>query len=226
MADQRTRVLADVARLVVDRRIAVSRPALVAVDGVDGAGKTHVADELADLLAGVGEVVVRAGIDGFHHPRAHRHAEGRTAEAVWGRHFDFSALRRELLDPWRTGPGAAYRTQWHDVVTDSYVASSPRRVPDTGLLLVDGVFLQRPELDGVWDLVIFLDVPFVVSVGRMAARDGTVDDVEHPDQRRYAEAQRRYLAECDPRGRADVLLDNRDLRRPRRVRPAPRGREG
>ena len=45
---------------------------LVAVDGVDGAGKTTFCDELASVLRAQGRAVVRASVDDFHHPRAIR----------------------------------------------------------------------------------------------------------------------------------------------------------
>jgi uridine kinase len=179
----------------------------LAVDGVDGAGKTTFADALAALLRRRGRVVVRASIDGFHHPLAHRRAEGRTSQAVWSRHFDHTALRRELLDPWRHG--GRYRTAVHDVATDEPLDRPPQPVPPHGVLVVDGLFCQRPELAGCWDRVVFLDVPFAVSVARMAARDGSVDDVDDPDQRRYIAAQEHYLATCAPRERADLVVDNR-----------------
>ena len=219
----RAEVLAQVRDLVAARRAALGRPLLVCVDGVDGAGKTTFADELAAVLRERDVRVVRAGIDGFHHPRAHRHADGRNAEAVWTRHFDYPALRRELLDPWRSGPGSTYRPVVHDVHADANVDAAPQPVPAAGVLLVDGVFAQRPELADAWDVAIFLEVPFEVSVTRMAARDGTVADVDHPDQRRYADAQRRYLTTCDPRRRADVVVDNADLERPRVVAVRPPG---
>ncbi len=190
------------------------RPVLVAVDGVDGSGKTCFADELAAVLRARGAGVVRASVDDFHLPREHRHRLGRTPRAVWTRHFDYRSLRRELLDPWLRGPGASYRPAWHDVVSDEYVDAPLETVPDRGVLLVDGVFAQRAELESAWDLVVWLEVPFEVSVSRMAARDGTVDDVDDPDQRRYADAQRIYFETCGPRQRADLVVDNADLDRP------------
>lgn len=190
------------------------RPVLVAVDGVDGSGKTCFADELATVLRGRGATVVRASVDDFHHPREHRHRLGRTPQTVWTRHFDYRSLRRELLDPWLRGPGSSYRPAWHDVATDAYVDAPLETVPERGALLVDGVFVQRPELERAWDLVVWLDVPFEVSVHRMAVRDGTVDDVDDPDQRRYADAQRIYFETCGPRRRADLVVDNADLDRP------------
>jgi imidazolonepropionase len=73
------------------RLLALETPALVGVDGPDGAGKTTFADDLAAMAATVGCSVVRASVDDFHHPRGFRHAEGRTPWTVWTRHFDHQA---------------------------------------------------------------------------------------------------------------------------------------
>jgi uridine kinase len=186
------------------------RPSLVALDGGDGAGKTVLADELAALVGGS----VRAILDDFHHPRAHRHALGRTGRSVWERGFDYTAVRRELLDPWRRGPGSAYRRRWHDLTTDAYVDDLTDVVPESGVLIVDGVFAQRPELAGSWDLVVYVDMPDDVRVCRMAARDGLSPEPDHPEQQRYLDAQRLYRDACRPRESADIVVDNTDLERP------------
>ena len=130
---------------------------------------------------------------------------------MWERHFDLVALRREFLDPWRSGPPATYRHRRARRGDRRGRLGLPQQpVPAEGVLVVDGLFCQRPEgLDGCWDVVVFLDVPFEVSVARMAARDGSPDDVEHPDQRRYVDAQRIYFRTCDPQRRADLVIDNR-----------------
>lgn len=210
----RAQVLAAVAAQIPK----LDRPLLVAIDGVDGSGKTTFADELGALLIEQGRVVVRAGIDSFHLPRAIRHGRGRSPESVWSRHFDYRALRRELLDPWLTGD-REFRSSWHDVVTDEYQDVAPRPVPTSGILLVDGVFAQRAELRNAWDLTVFLDAPFEVTVPRMAARDGTVSDVDDPDQQRYIGAQRLYFEHCSPRDLADIVIDNADWAAPIIVEP-------
>ncbi len=48
----------------------------VGIDGVDGAGKTTFADDLAPLLAASGRPPIRASVDGFHYPRATRYRRG------------------------------------------------------------------------------------------------------------------------------------------------------
>jgi uridine kinase len=89
-----------------------------------------------------------------------------------------------------------------------------RLAPAGAVLVVDGLFLHRAELDGLWDFTVFLDVPFEVTAARMAVRDGTHPDPEHPSMARYVQAQRHYFAECTPWARADVVVDNADVERP------------
>ncbi len=227
MDDAWTTIVRAVAAYLPDPT-ALGRPVLVAIDGGDGVGKTTFADALAAHLASYpgkasrpsptpdqGYAVVRASIDDFHHPSAHRHAEGRTGRTVWERSFDIAAVRRELLDPWRTGVGAAYRRRWHDLATDADLDEPAEGVPERGVLVVDGVFAQRAELRDAWDLVVYLDAPDEVRAARMAARDGGSADLDHPDQVRYLEAQRLYRDLVDPRSRADVVVDVTDLTQPR-----------
>ncbi len=176
MTPERLAVLARVADGLPD----LDRPVLVVVDGADGAGKTWFADDLAALLEESGRPVVRATVDDFHHPRAHRHELGRTGETVWTRSFDYRALRHHLLDPWGNGAGATYRRRHHDLADDVLVDEPAAEVPEHGVLVVDGVFAQRAELAGCWDLVVWLDVPDEERVRRMAGRDGVPPDPRIP----------------------------------------------
>jgi uridine kinase len=199
---------------VVEALPELDRPVLVVIDGGDGAGKTWFADELAALLDEAGRRAVRATMDDFHHPRAHRHELGRTGETVWARSFDYRALRRELLDPWASGAGSTYRCRFHDLDTDAYVDDAPAAVPERGVLVVDGVFAQREELGGCWDVVVWLEAPDEERVRRVAERGGFVAHVDDPDQQRYLDAQAIYRAQVDPVRSADIVVDNTDADRP------------
>ncbi|MFZ0030865.1 MAG: hypothetical protein WAK84_03215, partial [Candidatus Cybelea sp.] len=50
--------------------LGLDRPTLVAIDGIDGAGKTTLAHELVPFLDRSQRPVIRASIDNFHRPRA------------------------------------------------------------------------------------------------------------------------------------------------------------
>jgi uridine kinase len=74
-------------------------------------------------------------------------------------------------------------------------------------LVADGVFLQRPELDDLWDLRIWVDVSFEESLRRAVIRDAHyMDDVRGRYEGRYHPGQRIYLDEVDPRARADIVV--------------------
>ena len=53
-----------------------SSPLRVAIDGIDAAGKTTLADKLAPLIEAQGRPVIRASIDGFHRLRSLRYRPG------------------------------------------------------------------------------------------------------------------------------------------------------
>jgi len=180
---------------------------LVAVDGVDGAGKTTFCDELAAVLRGQGRAVVRASVDDFHHPRARRWRRGRTSpEGFFLDSFDYERFVDHLLTPFAAG--RPFRRASHDLETDEYVDAEAEVAPPSALLLVDGIFLHRDELVRHWDFSVFLSVDFAVSVGRMALRDGSPPDPDDPRNRRYVEGQRLYFAACDPVRRADLVIDH------------------
>jgi len=208
----RRRVLQHVARCVPEASAGWVR---VAVDGVDGAGKTTFADELAQVLTTAGRTTIRATVDGFHHPKAYRHRRGRHSwEGYWLDAFDVEQLCRELLDPLQPGGSGRYRRAVHDLASDQVLDLPYELAPSTAVLLLDGVFLHREELEDYWDLSVFLDVPFDISVNRMAARDDTDPDPDSPAVRRYVHAQRHYLTAVNPRTRATIVVDNSDLEHP------------
>ena len=199
--------------LLADRVAALPRPALVAVDGVDGAGKTVLADDLAAVLVRRGDRVVRVGIDGFHRPRAARYARGRSSpQGYFLDSFDLDAFRRSVVEPVRAGRGSV-RTAVFDHRADAPVPGERADVAGV-VVLVDGVFLQRDELRDAWDLTVFLRAPFEATYARMGARDGSPADPHHPDNRRYLEGQRLYLRTCRPEERADVVLDVTEVTAP------------
>jgi uridine kinase len=193
---------------------------IVAVDGLDGAGKTVFADGLAEVFAETGDAVFRASIDGFHRPRSERYLRGRNSpEGFYRDSFDYATFRRVLIDPFRDGAQTAGTTGFQlaafDVVRDAPVESQWVTAPLDAVLVVDGIFLHRPELRDLWDWSIWLEVPFEVSYARMALRDGSDPDPDAPSNTRYRQGQEIYLREARPREAASVIVDNADLAHPR-----------
>lgn len=99
--------------------------------------------------------------------------------------------------------------------------------PPELVVLVDGIFLQRPELAGLWDATVWVEVDLDRAAERALARDLVrVDSVDAELERyrlRYLPAQRRYIEEQRPQERATFVFRNTDLAEPELVRrPRPR----
>jgi uridine kinase len=187
--------------------------AVVAVDGLDGAGKTHFADDLASAISSTGHSVFRASIDDFHRSRAERHARGAdSAEGFYRDSFDYSTFLRVLIEPFKLGGSTAFVTAAFDHRRDAPVPSKWRTGPKDAILIVDGIFLNRPELRGLWNYSVWIDVPREIAERRIADRDGPGAGTE-----RYTAGQELYLAEAHPRAEAVAIIDNSDFDRPRRV---------
>jgi uridine kinase len=195
---------------------------IIAVDGRDGAGKTTFADGLAEVFAETGAAVFRASIDGFHRPRADRYRRGRSSpEGFYRDSYDYATFRRVLIDPFREGrqtAGAAgFQLAAFDLVRDRPVESQWVTAPLDAVLIVDGIFLHRPELRDVWDWSAWLEVPVEVAYSRMATRDGGDPDPDAPSNTRYRAGHDLYVREAQPRVAASAVIDNTDPAHPRRL---------
>ena len=78
--------------------------------------------------------------------------------------------------------------------------------------------MNQPRLLSYWDLSIFLEAPFEITVSRMANRDGGSPEITAAQNRRYVEGQRLYIRECSPREAASLVVENSDLEAPRILR--------
>lgn len=228
---KRSAVIETVADVVMSAKSAKSleRPLLVAVDGIDGAGKSTFADELAGAVRARGGVVIRSTIDSFHHERAVRYARGAAAPlGFYLDSHDLAALRRELLDPFEQGAGSRYRTACFDEPSDTELDAPVATVCVDDMLIFDGIFVQRPELADTWDLVVYLDAQERVDLERLGlVLDGVprepVEAVSHTLEwvariDRYASGMRYYLDLVDPLASADVVIDNNAIAAPIIVR--------
>jgi len=136
--------------------------ALIAVDGVDGSGKTTFTTELVKRLHTRPAIVLHA--DDFLNPSVVRHARGRRSpQGFWLDSYNYRALRCDALDPLRSGGDGWYRTASYDPGSDTIVRPAARLAPRRAVVVVEGLFLHRDELVDIWDMSVFLDVPFEVT---------------------------------------------------------------
>lgn len=217
MVERRRTTLDELATKIA--RLLPGRVVRVAVDGRTASGKTTVSEEIAALVQNKGRPVIRTAIDGFHRPKAERYARGRySAEGYYYDARDLAAIKALLLAPLGSGGDRRYRTASFDLDTDQPVEQEPQLAPVDAILIVDGTFLQRPELQGCWDLTIFVAASEALAeargIKRDAARLGSEEAARQLYSQRYRPAFDLYERLCAPEQRADVVLYNDNLEAP------------
>jgi uridine kinase len=195
-------------------------PVLVGIDGIDAAGKTTLADELVPHLNGLQRNVARASIDGFHNPRSIRTAQGPLSpKGYFEDSFDYSYLTMQFLDPIRklTKP-SCFKSAKFDFKTNQNVDNKTIDLDRNSILLFEGVFLFRKELNQFWDYRIFVDIDFETSLERGIKRDSSLLGDEEVAQekytKRYIPGQKIYFEKCQPQEKADVIIKNDDPSNP------------
>ena len=193
----------------------------VAVDGLTGAGKTSFGHELAAALRGLRRATMRASMDDFKYPWRHAREHGYdrvSGEGYYRNAYDFGSARDLLLSP--AGPSGSGEVVLcaHDPLTGADHRDKKISAPAGAILIVDSVFAFRPEYNDCWEYRIWLDVDPETALRRGIARDCAAEGAEeaarvHRD--RYHAAVTIYLAEVAPQSLADVIINNRDFKRPR-----------
>jgi uridine kinase len=202
------------------------RPARVrvAIDGYTASGKTSFGHELAAAVRARGRSTLRASLDDFKKPWRDAIEQGydRTSgEGYYRNAPDFASARTLLLEPaGPLGSGVVVLCA-HDPLTGEDHRAVTVDAPDDSVLIVDSVFAMRPEYADHWDLTIWLEVSPAVSLERGVGRDTAMEGHDealalHTD--RYHAAEELYIAEVDPRRRADIVIDNTDFASPVRLR--------
>jgi uridine kinase len=170
---------------------------VVAVDGVEPADTSVFADDLAGAIRLAGHTVFRSSIGGFQRPRAERQARGAdSAEGMYRDAYDYATFQRVLVEPFRMGGSVGFVPAAFDAQRDAQVEPQWLTGPADALLVVDGRFLNRPELRGLWNYSLWLEAP----------RDAS-----------FTGAGALYWAEAKPRTTATAIVDVADADHPRRV---------
>jgi uridine kinase len=206
---------------VAERILALADGRLrVGIDGLTAAGKTSFGHELAEGIARAGRPVLRASLDDFKKPWRDRHLYDReSGEGYYRNAFDYAAVTRLLLDPaGAVGSGICVLCSI-DPLTQVDHSTVTTAAASDAVLIVDGVFAFRPEIDDRWDYRVWLDIDPQESIRRGAQRDrdwaGAAAEAVHAE--RYLVAERIYVEEVDPIRLVDVVIDNSNFDRPRIV---------
>ncbi|WP_444684098.1 kinase [Alkalicoccus luteus] len=180
----------------------------IGIDGLAGAGKSHLADCLADRLRGDQIPVTLLRLDELITPKACRYGTG---QEEWFEYmylqWDVKQLELSLFQPLQEKK-RQLTLPYYDPETDKIVYEQ-LQLSASGILIIEGIFLQRPEWQHKLDLTVYLDCPPPVRKRRALKRDayiGTLQERLRKYTHRYWPAEACYLRTCRPKQRADIVV--------------------
>lgn len=188
-------------------------PIRVGVNGITASGKTTFANELAEEMKNRGVQVIRTSIDDFHNPRVIRYAQGKeSARGYYEDAHDYTAFKERLLKPLGPNGNLQYETISHNLITDMPVHNTPLVASPTMVLIVDGTFLLKKEIEYLFDYKIFVDTDFEIARNRGVEREteafGSYEEAEKMFINRYHAACKMYIDEHNPKECANVIFQN------------------
>ena len=164
---------------------------IIAIDGPGGAGKSHLAQLIADSVSDC-QVV---HFDDFYL------GESQVADDRYGGRFDWRRLEAQLLIPLRQGRQAVYRVfDW-----SRGAPGDPAAVAPAGTIVVEGVYCTRAEIRHYYDLTVFVEASRETRLRRGMERDGAASrtlwvDVWMPEEELYIGSFH------DPKGTAHLIV--------------------
>ena len=184
----------EIPKEILEKIAALSKPAIIAISGFGGSGKSTFAGMLGERM---GAPVV--DVDSFARNRL---GGGSNWDA-----FDFARLEREVLIPFIEDQDPIIHGQY-DWGENAVI--STRQVHHDGLLIIEGVGLFRPELLKYFSYKIWIDVPLEESIERGKKRDREV--YNNPQDEKWNGIWKtndtEFFEKFDPKGIADVIISN------------------
>jgi len=177
---------------------------VVAIDGRSGSGKTTVAAAVAQAI---GAVIVPCD-DFFAASVSNAEWDRRTPEQRAADAIDWRRLKREAIEPWRTGRPARWYA-FDFLAGPRGDGTYPLRRTATELapkpvVLLDGAYSARPELADVLDLSVLVEAAATTRDARLAAREAP--EFLRQWHARWDLAEEYYFGRVRPPSAFDVVL--------------------
>jgi uridine kinase len=208
--------------MIAEQILRLNGRAVVGVDGKDGSGKTLFATNLTKYLrAHTEREIIHVSLDDFFNPRKIREQNPNEPQGNYDDTFDYKVIRERLLSPFKVSGN--YITKSFDCESDLPVSMREQASEADAIMVIDGLFLQKPELSDFWNLTILLQIDDDVAIDRGSRRDtergeGDIEAVRRKYINRYIPSQKIYYTERQPQLRADIVLDNTEFESPKVLR--------
>ncbi len=167
-------------------------PILIAIEGFGGAGKSTIANKLAEILGSAFVI----SIDDFI-------VKEKLTESSWDKgSFDRARLEQQVLIPITNGRPASYQK----LLWQTNQLSNPVPVPDVDFLIIEGISTYHPDIKNYYDYKIWVETPIDLANERGHARDGSSENAQHWEL--WSQNDLNYQQKHHPELVADFVVEN------------------
>jgi len=176
---------------------------LLGIDGLSRAGKTNITKQLEQFLQERDIPYVVFHIDDFIETRKKRYHTGYEQwEEYYYLQWDVESLRKNLFEPCKSA--SFLKLPYYDSEKDQQLLKKSY-LPLTGIILVEGVFLQREIWRDYFDYVVYIEASRETRFSREAS---TIKNQREKFEKRYWKAEEYYLETVGPVQKANLLIQN------------------
>ncbi|MDM5246087.1 kinase [Lysinibacillus sp. G4S2] len=189
-------------------RSAKERPFIVAIDGLGGAGKSTIANKLAEEL----KIICAVELIHIDNHIVERNKRYNTGYDEWYEYYylqwDIDFIKHHVflqLHNYNLELKLPFYDQSTDVSCNKKITLAANSI-----LIVEGIFLLRSEWRSFYDYSLYIECPKTVREERVLQRDVYIGDFRtrlNKYRRRYWPAEEYYLEKEDPLAVADRICD-------------------
>lgn len=209
--------LSNVVALVLAGRRATPphRSTLVAVSGIDGAGKGHVSGLLSRGLTSRGLRVALINIDGWLALPETRFSREDPAKHFYLHAIRFDEMFERLVLPLRDRRSIVVEADFAEETAIAY-RKHLYEFSNIDIILLEGIFLLKRQWRSYYDLSVWIHCSFETALKRavLRAQEGLSPELTAEAYRAiYFPAQEIHFQRDDPRQAATVVIDNEESSR-------------
>ncbi len=201
-----------VIRKILEERAAVpdSRSLLVGISGIDGSGKGYIAGQLQAHLALHAVTSAIVNVDGWLNLPEKRFDPSAPAENFYQNSIRFAEFFTQLVLPLRDHRSVHLVADFVEEGASHY-REHTYDFKDVSVVLVEGIFLFKPQYRQYFDFTIWIDCSFSTALARAIerAQEGlSPANTIAAYETIYFPAQKIHLAQDQPRENADLVFEN------------------
>jgi uridine kinase len=184
---------------------------VIGIDGLGGAGKTTLSKTLEEHFLSKKISALQIHLDDFILPKKIRYNDNYEEWYCYYKlQWRFDYFKNIILEPIKEMSLREIEVEYYDKNSDSYFLSKID-FNKIDVLIVEGVFLQREELNSCFDYVIYISTKKEERLSRVINRDVYIGDTSaiiSKYEKRYFPAEDFYVSKYEPENNADYIIKN------------------